>query len=233
MYIKRFDKNTVGKDWITGDLHGHFHLLETKLREIGFNFATDRLFTPGDLINRGPFSNQVLHYISQPWFHASLGNHEHLAIQFAAGQYSEAELAKCGGQWLVNLTWDKRMAYAEKLQMLPMAMEVETEYGMIGLVHAEVMRDDWQYFKQCVSEIKTQRDFQRIATPALWERERIKTYRQNLVAGILHVYVGHSPQNNVITLGNVSYIDSGLYKGNDIRILPITHFVDHLNDSRI
>jgi serine/threonine protein phosphatase 1 len=222
--IKHFERNIVGSDFVAGDLHGFFHLLEEAMFEVNFNPAVDRLFTPGDLINKGPFSEQVVHYLNESWFHASLGNHEECVLLNYTGQYSDAELAKSSGLWYVNLPRSRKEIIAEALQQLPLGMEVETNFGLVGLVHAEVMRDDWHYFKQCAMEIKSKRDFARVAAAALWDKERIRTHRQNLVRGVAHVYVGHAPQTEIKTLGNVSYIDAGLYKGGKLELIPITHF---------
>lgn len=46
--IKHFEKNTKGKDYVVGDIHGCFSLLESRLKEINFDEKVDRLFSVGE-----------------------------------------------------------------------------------------------------------------------------------------------------------------------------------------
>ncbi|WP_183132684.1 metallophosphoesterase, partial [Pseudomonas amygdali] len=58
--IKRFAENTVGRDFAVGDIHGHFTRLQVALDVAGFNPAVDRLFSVGDLVDRGPECEDVI-----------------------------------------------------------------------------------------------------------------------------------------------------------------------------
>jgi serine/threonine protein phosphatase 1 len=225
MLIHQFTKNEVGVDFICGDIHGHFDMLEKELTRNQFNTRVDRLFVTGDLINRGPFSGSVSHYLAQPWFHSVLGNHEQYLLDNVKGYYSDAEFARKGGSWYVNLRRNEKEAIAQQLSTLPLGIQIETARGCVGVVHAEVPHDDWQQFIQMSANIKTPRDYQIVATSALWLRDRINTLRCNPVLGIQHVFVGHSPQEKIRELGNVSYLDGGAYKENGrVNMIPITQF---------
>jgi len=50
----------LGKDYIAGDLHGCFSLLERLMEEVSFDKNHDRFFSVGDLIDRGPESFRCL-----------------------------------------------------------------------------------------------------------------------------------------------------------------------------
>jgi predicted phosphodiesterase len=52
--IQRLSENLNGNDYVVGDIHGTFWKLEALLKEIGFNYDKDRLFSVGDMIDRGP-----------------------------------------------------------------------------------------------------------------------------------------------------------------------------------
>lgn len=67
---------------MVGDLHGHRHLLEDELDRIGFNPTRDRVLSGGDLIDRGPDSLGTLELLEEPWFHAVLGNHELMLLNY-------------------------------------------------------------------------------------------------------------------------------------------------------
>ena len=57
--LQRFELNTAGRDFGVGDIHGYFTKLQAALDAIGFNPAVDRLFSVGDLVDRGPESAEV------------------------------------------------------------------------------------------------------------------------------------------------------------------------------
>ena len=51
--VKYIPENTKGRDFVVGDLHGTIHLLQVLLEQVKFDPADDRLFSGGDLIDRG------------------------------------------------------------------------------------------------------------------------------------------------------------------------------------
>jgi serine/threonine protein phosphatase 1 len=74
--------NTLGKDYVIGDLHGCFGLLQRLMAEVNFNYANDRVFSVGDIIDRGPESFRCLELLAEPWFFAVQGNHELMMQEF-------------------------------------------------------------------------------------------------------------------------------------------------------
>ena len=71
-----------------GDIHGHFSRLEATLAMRRFNPAQDRLFSVGDLVDRGQESPQVLDWLKRPWFFAVCGNHDDYAVRLTRGTRS-------------------------------------------------------------------------------------------------------------------------------------------------
>lgn len=78
MSVAHFSQNTLGRDIAVGDIHGCFSKLKTSLKRIRFDPSKDRLFSVGDLVDRGPESHHVLEWLDLSWFHAICGNHEQL-----------------------------------------------------------------------------------------------------------------------------------------------------------
>lgn len=76
MRIARFPANTVGRDLVVGDIHGHVADFLRLLKEAEFDPARDRVFCTGDLVDRGPDSMKCLALLQKPWFHCVAGNHE-------------------------------------------------------------------------------------------------------------------------------------------------------------
>lgn len=138
MHVARFKPNTLGRDIAVGDIHGCFTKLKKSLERIRFNPSKDRLFSVGDLVDRGPESHQVLDWLDLPWFHAICGNHEQLTWRRAIGQaIQEVDHRVHGGLWLDDCTPDEQSLIAQRLQALPLAMEIETPLGLVGMVHAD------------------------------------------------------------------------------------------------
>lgn len=205
--FKRFAKNQNGRDFVVGDIHGEFFILERKLRELEFDKRFDRLFAVGDLVDRGPRSEEAVYYVMQePWFFSVKGNHEQMLIDAVNQSYAEAQgLHFCnGGAWLYGLDSIEQKCIAAIFDDLPLAIEVETDKGLVGIVHAEVPLDDWDTFK---AQYEANKD--RFEAVALWQRSRITYSKTTHVKGIAAVYTGHSYVEKHIVLGNVHCLDTG------------------------
>ncbi|MBU2832656.1 MULTISPECIES: metallophosphoesterase [Acidithiobacillus] len=72
--------NLQGRDFIVGDLHGHPDALRTLMDHVGFDYDMDRLFSVGDLVDRGPNSAGALDLLDAPWFYPVLGNHDAMLL---------------------------------------------------------------------------------------------------------------------------------------------------------
>lgn len=97
-----FKANGKGRDFVAGDLHGHFELLEKILGQVEFDTFTDRLFMTGDLVDRGPHSELVTEWLAKPWFHSVRGNHEQMIIDYWEGLGDRLRHSKNGGQWFYS-----------------------------------------------------------------------------------------------------------------------------------
>ncbi len=64
--VCRHPSNETGRDFVVGDLHGCVDALRYLLCEIGFNGERDRLFSVGNLIDRGTDSLAAIDLIDKP-----------------------------------------------------------------------------------------------------------------------------------------------------------------------
>lgn len=196
--LKRFERNTFGHDYVVGDLHGHFELLEESLKAVDFDTSCDRLFSVGDLIDRGPESLRCLELVKEPWCHAVCGNHEMMARQALFDGHWGVWLAN-GGDW--SRAYDRvtlRNRVAEAMMQMPLAIEVETAHGTVGIVHAEPPAD-WANLRMASREL------------LLWSRRRIEEGITTPIDNIKAVVVGHTPVPEPLMLGNVRDIDVGSF----------------------
>ena len=102
--LRRFERNRRGRDFAVGDIHGCFTALEAALDSIGFSAAVDRLFCAGDLVDRGPESDQVLRWLDKPWFFSTMGNHDLMAYRYALDDpQALSSVVNHGGAWLLGV----------------------------------------------------------------------------------------------------------------------------------
>ena len=100
--LRHYSRNVTGKDYAVGDIHANFSKLQAALDTICFNPITDRLFSVGDLVDRGPESDEVLDWLAKPWFIPVRGNHEQMAIDFARGGLDAHLYNANGGGWNIS-----------------------------------------------------------------------------------------------------------------------------------
>lgn len=202
--------NAEGRDFAVGDIHGHFSRLDAVMREVNFDPAVDRLFSVGDLVDRGPSSERVLEYINQPWFHAVRGNHEDIAIRYVEGDFSPGHYLKNGGAWMIDSPRVFQKEIAAVLDSLPVAITVETAVGRLGIVHADCPTERWGDFVDSLSDAsQSGHERDTLIQRAMWSRERIDSGDSTTVQGVAAIIVGHTPLEQVSRLANVYYIDTG------------------------
>lgn len=218
--IKHFTRNTTGRDLVVGDIHGHFTKLQRALDAVGFDPAADRLFSVGDLVDRGPESASVLDWLDRPWFHPVIGNHEDMAIRWGQPDCRmDRELyARNGGAWNIGNTPPERLAISDALSALPLAIELETDAGLVGIIHAGCPFDSWDVLRTMImgDGLLTPAGIKSLRQQCLWDRSRIEHGDEQPVAGVCAVVVGHTPVSCApYTLGNTIYIDTGAWSSDE------------------
>lgn len=206
--FRRLLANIRGRDLAVGDIHGHFQRLEQCLEAVGFDPAVDRLFSVGDLVDRGPHSEVVLEWLAQPWFHAVQGNHEALAITRVRGGRLDLDMYRAaGGSWFLDLPRAAQLRFAERFEQLPIAIEVESAAGLVGLLHADSPFADWAVLRSWL-ELELDHD-SKVREVCQWSRRRLKEGDTQPVQGLRALLVGHTPVLEAKLLGNVSHLDTG------------------------
>lgn len=221
--IKRFKRNTVGRDFAVGDIHGHFTRLQAALDAAGFDPSRDRLFSVGDLVDRGPESADVDEWLRRPWFHAVRGNHEQMTIDaYRSEERGDARGLHFinGGAWFYGLPNVEQGCYAELLADLPLIIEVETTGGLIGIVHADCPRLDWPAMVAALEAGDSESGH--IAAMCQWSRRRLQAEDASGVTGVRAVVVGHTPLRQPAVLGNVYHIDTAGWMDGHFTLLDLS-----------
>ena len=220
--FKFFGKNTRGRDFIVGDIHGSFSALELLLQRIRFNPECDRVFSVGDLIDRGPESHRVIEFLNYEWFHSIMGNHERMLLDSEhSPQVLENWTHYNGGAWWKKIPDNIRPRIRKVLANLPLAFEVSTAIGQVGIVHADIPTGTpWHQF---IRALDTDPDMDEYA---LWSRNRYKHFkmmgRTVPVEGIDLVVFGHTPVSEPLHTANFYYIDTGASLLNDKSLGKLT-----------
>jgi serine/threonine protein phosphatase 1 len=204
--------NTDGSDYVVGDIHGHVTQLKSQLADIGFNADTDRVICVGDLIDRGPESIEALELLDEPWFFAVLGNHEYLMVSGMKYKNSRERMTwlNHGGEWVMHTSPDQWPDWFERIERLPVAIEVENTEGIrYGIVHADFPSDHWDDFEQFDQDQLYR---------CIWSRSNFKNRSEHSVRGIDYLFHGHCISDFELKLGNRYYIEPGVFLGNDFII---------------
>lgn len=213
-----FESNPQGVDFVVGDIHGEYGLLQRALAEADFNPEADRLFALGDLVDRGPDGEAVLALLEKPWFHTIVGNHEMMLLQGL--QDPEARLLHLmnGGDWFQVLSRERQTALAQRIrQHCSLSITVETGQGPIGLVHATAPAD----WRRMQSETLSEQQWQAL----LWDRDdfrqaRLRPEQMTPVAGVSFTVHGHVSCSRAGRAANRCWIDT-LYRGGGLTLMPL------------
>ena len=231
------EANTAGRDFVVGDIHGCFYLVEALLAHVEFDEKTDRLFSLGDLIDHGPESERISEFLLQPWFHAIRGNHEWMLLR-GAHTVEQAPLDMAAAQqWLSNAgSWffqmpipDQEAVYFD-ISRLPVLLEIEdTEGTSHGLIHGDVIADDWLVTRDSIQPTDPDPDFVQSLEHVLWSRERYGRLMSSDggesnsigVANIDVVWFGHTPLPRPARSANTRWLDTGAAKDGTLSIAEL------------
>src|SRR5438128_1567684 len=210
--VLRIPMNLHGRDFVIGDVHGAYDLVLKGLKATGFDASKDRLFSAGDLVDRGLESARVLKFLSYPGLCAAVrGNHEDNLLQIYADGEPDEDVLRVyarmfGMEWLLATSRVDRQAILAKFEGLPVAIEIQTARGTVGIVHGDVPKGmSWPTFLE-----RLEAGDKAVRQIALEGRDRIQSGDTSGVAGVGRVIVGHTVQENgPQRFGNVFAIDTG------------------------
>jgi len=239
--IRKLPANALGKDYVVGDLHGCFDLLQRFLHEVEFNKVTDRLFSVGDLIDRGQDSFKCIQLLAEPWFFAVRGNHEIMMLDFfesylMTGHLQNLEDVKntrflrYGGGWIEQyfLPDEHRMIpeFDQGLSMiveLPLILVVGDDEKRFHIIHSELLRVGNRTEESMVwlnTEIDVWLDENRVPAAVedalLWSRslmssKYVKQPHSRFQTGLSPTFCGHTYESRPRQVLSHICIDTGAF----------------------
>ncbi len=202
--VQHHPANRAGRDFIVGDLHGCVDALRFLLREVEFDPARDRLFSVGDLVDRGTQSEEALALLDKPWFHAVLGNHEDALCAVVEGRLKKQWWYGIGGLWSVQVPMEKLRAHAQRLRALPLVRVVGSGSERFNVLHAEFLGTDAELDADYFSD--------EVRQQLLWGRSLAMGSGDPMSQlGLSLTYCGHTPMRDVQQIGAQVFIDTGAF----------------------
>jgi len=199
-----YSLNTDGRDFVVGDIHGCFDMFNEMLEKIEFDKSIDRMFSVGDLIDRGPDSLACLQLIEEDWFYPVRGNHEDMMFDAVRGAHGFDELRLWlmnGGQWSEASVAKEIHSLCSLVAGLPYFITAETSQGDVGICHAEPPTDNWEDVKNTSDD--------RLIQKAVWGRRIVSGKLQPKTENVFMTVHGHTPLDEVTRFGNAMFIDTG------------------------
>lgn len=213
MSVLHFDSNERGRDFVVGDMHGQLALFQRLLELAKFDPTCDRVFSVGDLIDRGPDSPGCLALLAQPWFKAVRGNHEDMLIRTWIGR--PTNWIANGGRWWSSVPMEQRDPMAVACEALPLVIVVGEGSRRFNVLHAEFFGTDADLDLGQFDKLTRQ--------TMMWGRDLIGGWGRE-TPDLSITYVGHTPVDMVKRIGSHVYIDTGIgtFGGNLTMIEPLT-----------
>lgn len=231
-FYQSFGENLEGRDFIVSDLHGCFDEFEHFLKHLVFDPWKDRMFSCGDLVDRGPKSRECLELLDNAWFYSVRGNHEQMMIWSVLHNRDTDLWAMNGGKWGVYGSHEERQELRNYVEMvepyLPYIVTVGNGTNRFNIVHAEFT------FAPDISDadIDTMTFDEYRCESMLWGRDIIQGHQAPHSDALSTTYVGHTPLADVQKIGKQTYIDGGIVFGDKLHIVEHKSQIVHTYDKK-
>lgn len=235
--IRYFSENKTGRDFIIGDVHGAWTLVEKALFDVNFNEETDRLFHVGDLVDRGKDIHKLTPFVQKEWFHGVIGNHEASLISWNVDDTFYTDSFKIDlsyHYWFEDLTVDEKTTCLRYFQQLPLSMIIELPDNKKAVIcHADIPTNSVQEMTDRLTSIdftkKLSFEDKNFVLSLIWSRHSankahlIKTiydpvydahiiekiHENHMIHDIDYAFFGHTVMSEVTYVGNRYFIDLG------------------------
>lgn len=202
--VQRFERNGNGRDFVVGDLHGCTAEFRELRRAVQFDASIDRVFSVGDLCDRGPDSIGALGLLYEPWFHAVRGNHEQMMVEALLGDADPGLWVYNGGGWAAGLSPEEDGVLRDllpRVRDLPLVMVVGEGAHRFNVAHAQFVGTDGDIDGGVVNELLT-----------LWGRDVVQGKVPTFTGEALSpTYCGHTILRDIARKSSHIFIDTGAF----------------------
>lgn len=196
--------NVAGHDFVVGDLHGCLDALRALLHDVHFDPAHDRLFSVGDLVDRGPESEAALDLLDRPWCFVVRGNHEDVLCRVARGKLPADAWRGIGGDWGADLPPERLRAHAARVDALPLVRVIGEGPTRFNVLHAEFFGSDADLDAGDYAPLVRER--------MIWGRDLVQGLADPAwQLGLSLTCTGHTPVRAPLRIGSQWFIDTGAF----------------------
>lgn len=207
---------------VIGDIHGCINTLKELVEKVYLKYPGIKIYSVGDLIDRGNFSYEVLEYVKSENIKFTPGNHDYMFYYFVNFPASEM-----GTSWLYNgceptissyeKKYDKVEPHLKFILEAPLFMNLDDcfiSHAGISVhyksIFPENFKDDLSVIESYIKKDVIERH------GVLWTRSEL------LNIGKLQI-VGHTRQEEVFynKKSDTLYIDTSVYTGNKLSAVII------------
>jgi len=218
---------------IIGDIHGCYYTLVNLVSKIKIKYSSTKIFSVGDLVDRGNFSSEVVNYVVENRISFVPGNHDYMFYHFY--EHPNTIFAKT---WASNGSDKTIKSYNNRKDMIQKHIEIIKSRPLFYdledcfISHAGISK----YLMKIISK-KLKNDFKQLnelLTAHLSLDDSILWNRNELAdIGKLQV-VGHTRFDEVTfeEESNSVYIDTGAFTGNFLSavIIEKNKIIDVINE---
>ena len=194
----------------------------TAMEYEGFDRVKDRLFSVGDIIDRGPDSERCLKLLLEPWFYMIRGNHEEMLMNACGGDGEDYNWWGSYGAWAKRIDSEEMTAFAAGLKALPVTMTIDMGDYKVGLCHAEPDGRDWNAMK----------DNPRSEAVMIWGRRVLRNKPDYNVEGVEITIHGHTPLERPTWVGNRYFMDTGASESGVLTLRKIKDVFSDFSDRK-
>ncbi len=202
---------------VIGDIHGCFNTLKELVEKIKEKYPGIKIYSVGDLVDRGNYSYEVLEFIKSEKISFTPGNHDYMFYYFVNFPASEM-----GSSWMFNgyestiisyeNRFDKIASHLDFILNAPLFINLNDCFISHAGVSKHYKSVFPENFKEDLSMIES------FITKDITERHGILWTRNELLdIGKLQI-VGHTRHDEVFynKKSNTLYIDTSVYTGNKL-----------------
>ena len=202
---------------VIGDIHGCYYTLTELVKVIKNKYPGIKIYSVGDLVDRGKYSFEVVEFIKNEKIIFTPGNHDYMFLYFI-----EEPSSILGNAWIYNGSETTTVSYEKKAEKIPEHMELIRNSCLFlnlddcFISHAGIST----FYKSKLKKnyLDNLDQLNKVINNSITSEHGILWTRDELInLGKLQI-VGHTRMNDV-TLSeksNTIYVDTSVYTGNKL-----------------
>ncbi len=210
---------------VIGDIHGCFNTLKELYSQIKTKYPEIEVYCVGDLVDRGNFSSETIHFCISNNIKVCLGNHDYMFLQYFREPFST--MART---WVYN----GHMATLNSYKRNPQSLEPHLEYVEqlklfyntkdAFICHAGISKVYKKYFKEYKLDGSQDNFIEKVLSKDLDRDYSVLWVREGLInIGKIQI-IGHTRKFETLydKNANVYYIDTGCVYGNKLTAVIVS-----------